>query len=554
MSRVIPDGWEALPPNGPQRRELQTLAVLAAGLPEDYMVYHAVHWTNVEHAHAIYGEIDFVVVNQSGDLLIIEQKSGLLAETPDGLANMGSAPTRRLVQAQMARTVDGLRAKLAHRLGGQSVDIEYLLFCPDHAVRHRATAGISPERIVDSTDKQRLVSMIQALLGPGQAAPIAVRVHRFLRDIIQLETDVVALQGEARMLTTRLAGGLAHWARQLEMSPFRLRVTGTAGSGKTQLALAEYRAAIEAGKRPLYVCYNRPLADHFAAISPEGGLVATFHMLCDRVVQMSGKITRFSQPGAFDQLVLDAAAAPVPPSYFFDTVIVDEGQDFKPEWRDIVLRHGHPDARLIWLEDPLQNLYQHPQTELPGWVRLRAQSNYRSPRSVVHWLSPLLLGHSAIEAAAPIASSDVDMIVYDDTAALHLGVKEAIKRCYAEGFRERDVAVLSYHGRGQSQLLNQSRLGAHRLRSFSGQYDENGQPVFSAGDVLMESVYRFKGQSAPAVVFAEIDFETLDERAVRKLFVGATRATMKLILVVSAKSAALLKGQMNEANVITPEP
>jgi superfamily I DNA and RNA helicase len=65
--------------------------------------------------------------------------------------------------------------------------------------------------------------------------------------------------------------------------------------------------------------------------------------------------------------------------------------------------------------------------------------------------------------------------------------------------------------------------------------------VFSEGEILLESVYRFKGQAAPAVVLGEVDFETLDERSVRKLFVGATRASMKLVLVVSERAAALLQ-------------
>ncbi|HAY08570.1 MAG TPA: nuclease, partial [Thauera sp.] len=56
--------------------------------------------------------------------------------------------------------------------------------------------------------------------------------------------------------------------------------------------------------------------------------------------------------------------------------------------------------------------------------------------------------------------------------------------------------------------------------------------------------YRFKGQSAPCIIFTEIDFEPradgMDELTMRKLFVGATRATMKLILVASARAAGLL--------------
>ncbi|MBP6709517.1 MAG: ATP-binding domain-containing protein, partial [Candidatus Accumulibacter sp.] len=57
---------------------------------------------------------------------------------------------------------------------------------------------------------------------------------------------------------------------------------------------------------------------------------------------------------------------------------------------------------------------------------------------------------------------------------------------------------------------------------------------------LVESVYRFKGQAAPAIILAEIDFDVLDDQAVRKLFVGATRSSLKLILVLHEKSAARL--------------
>jgi hypothetical protein len=46
------------------------------------------------------------------------------------------------------------------------------------------------------------------------------------------------------------------------------------------------------------------------------------------------------------------------------------------------------------------------------------------------------------------------------------------------------------------------------------------------------------------VILTEIDFEQLDDKAVRRLFVGATRATLKLILVASARSAAVLRARL----------
>ena len=545
MAIIVPDGWREFAHSqattGAAAREIETLALLADALSDAYTVYHAVHWTRLEHGYSVYGEIDFVVVNQAGALLLIEQKSGFLEEGEDGLKKRYAEKTKS-VPIQMARSVAALQTKLYARPGCRDVHLESLLYCPDYQVKQMETAGLAPERIVDALRRDQLAQIIRQILPPGEvSSPDTVRqVHRFLRDIVQLETDVSALIGRARGLVTRISGGLAHWARQLEFAPYRLRVTGTAGSGKTQLALAEYRAAIDQGLRPLYLCYNRPLADHFQLIAPVGGLVCTLHMLCDQRVRAAGEIPDFSQPDAFDALLARAAELPVEADWQFDTVIIDEGQDFTEAWRDLALRHLKPDGRGLWLEDPLQNLYSRAPVALPGWMRMKANSNFRSPRSVVRMLQNLLPEEFQIEARGALHAAELVVLSYRDGAELTQQVKEGIRQCLAEGYKKADIAVVSFSGREKSLLFPYTQLGPHSLKTFTGRYDLLGQPLYSEGDVLLESVYRFKGQAAPAIVFAEIDFEELDERAVRKLFVGATRAMMKLVLVVSERSAKVL--------------
>lgn len=552
MARIVPDGWRelgsgeaagALPASAQRHRE--TLELLARGLPDAYTVWHAVHWTNVERGFSVFGEIDFVIANRNGDLLLIEQKTGFLEEGDQGLLKRERGRIRNM-PVQMARTVATLRDKLARRPGCEAVQVEYLLYCPDYTVRRVESAGLSADRIVDAAQRDKLVPRIVAILPPGRApgathAPAFVQVDRFFRDVIELETDVNALVGQAQALVTRISGGLAHWARQLEFAPYRLHVKGTAGSGKTQLALAEYRDAIARGGRPLYVCYNRPLADHFGAIVPEGGEVVTFHTLCQRRLRDAGRAVDLSAPDGFERLEREAAALPVQPQWRFDTMVVDEGQDFSEAWRDAVLRHAKDDARVIWLEDPMQALYGREPARLPGWVTLHARANYRSPREVVRLLSAILPPDVEIEAAGPLAGADLELIEYQDTDGLLAATKDAIRRCLAAGFRRHDIAVISFRGREGSAVLGLDHLGPHPIRRFTGRYDLLAQPVFTDGELLVESVYRFKGQAAPAVVLTEVDFEQLDERAMKKLFVGATRATMKLAIVASARAARVLR-------------
>ena len=528
--------------NNATEPEFDTLSILAAQLPDDYTVYHGVHWTRIERRMSAYGEIDFIVLAPNGRILLIEQKSGFLTETPDGLYKQYSG-RRKHVPSQITRSVTGLINR--YDRGEERLSIDYLLYCPDHHVSQPSLAGIEPARIVDAARAAQLPHVIGQILPLTEETPQRAKVARFLGDVLELVPDACAMTASAGQLVTRLSGGLAVWARQLAFTPFRLRVTGTAGSGKTQLALAECRAAVEAGKRALYVCYNRPLADHVGRLMPDGVQAMSFHQLADTVVREWGVVPGYGNPGIWRQLEQALLEANLPERWRFDVVVIDEGQDFSDAWRDAVLRMLRPEGRAIWLEDPMQNLYGRPPVTLGGWVTLSAHTNYRSPRDVVDMLArldPARMSGAGIAAASPFASADIDFLSYPDgdTGAMYERTRQAIGGCLDSGFVAGDISLVSFHGRDRSRLLHLDRLGIHTLRSFTGEYDDSGRPVMRDGLLHAESVYRFKGQSVPAVVLTEIDFDALDEQSFRKLFVGMTRARLRLVLVLSDSAATAL--------------
>ena len=548
MAKVSPDGWQELAATGAAGRELQTLGQLAAGLSDDYTVYHGVHWTRVErNNYAIVGEIDFAIVGPTGKLLLIEQKTGLLAETVGGLVKKYAGKDKN-VPFQMARTVEALHERLRNVCKGEQTWIDSLLYCPDYTVRQPGTAGIDPARIIDATKKEQLLPTIRAILPPsGDVLAAKAKVQRFLSDILELVPEVNAIVGEAATLYTRLSGGLAHWARRIECEPFRLRVIGTAGSGKTQLAMAVYRDAIAAGLRPLYVCYNRPLADHIAMIAPAGGEVATYHQLGDRIVRASGEKPDFSRPGAFARLEAALDVYVPDDSGLFDVLIVDEGQDFEESWARNLLRFLRPGGRAWWLEDPMQNLYGRAPIALPGWVSLTSDINYRSPKDILDRLNQMLPLAARMDSGSPLTGSDVDIVSYTDTKDLVAKTISAVTRSIGLGFKRGHIALVTYRGRESSRLTPYDKLGPYTLRAPTGKYDLLGNAIYTDGDLLIDSVHRFKGRAAPCIVFTEIDFESLDDAAMRRLFVGATRATMKLTMVASEKSARVLMERIEHA-------
>lgn len=525
---------------GAAAREIETLAYLNATLAESpYHIYHGVHWTNVEKGYSVFDEVDFVIVAPNGRVLLIEQIAGFLNETPDGLVKQYAGKPRRVAQHIMR----SIRV-LSERFGGE-LSIDYVLYCPDYIVREPHLAGLDPRHIIDSTNKHRLAQMVRDILPVDDPRPDAQfdKVSRFLGNMLSLRPDPSAMIGNAARMVARLSGGLATWAHRLEFAPFRLRVVGTAGSGKTQLALSEYTAAIEAGLCPLYVCYNRPLADHIQTLVPDGGRVTSFHMLSDAFARERGDTPNYAAPDVWDRIEQQMTESPLPASWQYDVLIVDEGQDFSPAWRDILLRMLREDGRAIWLEDPNQNLYGKEGVPLPGWVTLHSDTNYRSPRQIVDLLATIGATQTPVEAGSPFKGADIEELVYPqgDTEAMLAQTRRAVTLCLGAGFTREDIAIASFRGREKSVILHLDQLSdVHTLKSFTGEYDLFGNPQYRDGGLLAESVYRFKGQSAPAIIFTEIDFEQMDQLVLRKLFVGMTRARLKLVLVLTDRAEQMI--------------
>lgn len=551
MAKVFPSGWREMTPLADIGRELETLELLGSGLDDSYSVYHGVHWTNVENKNfAIYGEIDFAVVSPSGKILLIEQKTGFLEETDEGLEKKYSEKSKN-VPFQIARNAHGLQHRLKQSLKGTPVFVDSILYCPDYKIKKLGSAGIDPKRIVDSSRRNQLIQIIQSIIPSEDAnVPLQELIHQFLSDLLEIVPDVNAVIGQTARMYTRVSGGLSEWAQKIEFTPFRLRVIGTAGSGKTQLALSVYRESIKLGRKPIYVCYNRSLADHVSKVAPEGGLVTGYHQLGDRIAKLVGTPIDHQKPGPFLQMESTLDSYCPNDEQMFDDLIVDEGQDFKPSWALNLLRLLRPSGKAWWLEDPLQNVYSRECMAFEGWVTIRSDANFRSPRRVLSGINAILAISPPIVSCSPVEGGDVEVLTYESQSELIVRTVEALDRAHELGFKPEHIALLTFRGRESSSLTPFNQIGQYTLRSpILGKYDSHGNPEYSEGEITTDSVHRFKGQAAPCIVLTEVDFSQLDQNSKTRIFVGATRATMKLILIVSKRSLETLLDQTQKMNL-----
>jgi hypothetical protein len=324
-----------------------------------------------------------------------------------------------------------------------------------------------------------------------------------------------------------------------------LRVDGAAGSGKSQLALRMLRDAEAAGQRGAYVCFNRALADHVARVAPARAQVQTFHELAQQICRSVSRDPDLEADGAFEWMASQAVELLQARAPDVDYLVVDELHDLQPAWIEALLWRLRPNGRALLLEDRDQRLHDTPTPfDVPEAVGIDCADNFRSPRALVRTLNALRLASREIEALGPVEGESPEPIVCNDWQAFERATIDAVERCLEKGFALADIAVLCLPGRERSRLLGRERLGPWTLKTFSGRFDENGHPVWKDGALLLDTVRRFKGQSAPAVVLTECDLPALDALDRRLLYVGLTRARLHVEWVMSSVTDAALKARL----------
>jgi hypothetical protein len=515
--------------------ELETLDLLRRSLPQDYTVFHSVHWSREYRNVPVFGEADFIVVNRAGEALVIEQKRGMVDETPEGLFKTYDGERKNVVR-QLHRTLDGIREKFKLQNSGLSIPLDYLFYFPDHRLKSINAAGLDIGRIVDASRAADLPGVIQSLLGLGQQNAFGDRVLRFFEQSFNLVVDVHAHVVANERSLIRQAGGLASILECFEMKPLRLRVQGTAGCGKTAVAARFFNSSVAMGKRPLLVCFNRPLAEKLKAALGPGGRVTTWYGLLADFLRSQGKTIDFSRLRTdshfWQDLQEQILGETISEEWLFDTLIVDEGQDFEAGWFDTLRLFSRERADILWLEDPDQNLrHSRPVALEEEFVGFRARVNYRSPASIAQFLHRTL--PFQFEMANDLPGLGVGVATYSDPDEQPALVAQVVTDLLKRGFKHNDITVLSLRGLASSTLGSRQRVGNYTLSRFSGEYDLLGNQIFEKGQIRFDTAQRFKGQQSPAVILTDVDPDGSKlEASLRTVFSGATRATVRLEMLV----------------------
>lgn len=550
MAHIVPSYIEELRLSGASEAELSTLEYLKKALSQDYTVFYSLRVAKQNRRFQDLREIDFVVMNASGDVLLIEQKNGdLLEQGHQIFVRYRDQQEPKPIVEQIHRAREAFMASLK-QAQLPKIQIFSLFYCPDHRLVSLSAAGLGIDGVVDSSAREQLAERIETLLGPGLARDdTPKKVRQFLMQTLSLIPDLKRTVDQQESVFQRLSSGLHELPFALDFSPWRLHVQAAAGSGKSVLAMEIFQRAKANGERVLLACYNRPLADLLQASLGDDEHVNNFHGHCIRWVQQYGDdpqlLAESQKPnGAFWDGLVDTMADIADKAGPYDWLIIDEGQDFKPDWFEVLRLAMKDDFKCLWLEDQDQALMGRVGSVPEGFVRYTCRENFRTPQKIAAFIDKVLgkdiVWRNPLPGLAPVVSRYRD---HDEQVKL-LGERiEALKQ---EGFEVDQIKIVSLRGQTATVFRDLDKVAGHRIRKFTGAYDEDQQPVFTDGELEAETIYRFKGQQGPALILTDVEMLDKKDRSEQEdalLWCGLTRPLAACEILAQAQAQAQFAGQ-----------
>jgi hypothetical protein len=482
-------------------------------------------------------EVDFVVAIEGAGILCLEVKGGDVWHDGDTWRQQRGGQDHKIDPVRQAR-----EACYALREFIEKDDCwtqgrlrwDHVVVLPNAEIGDDFALPECPRwKVIDRNDLPTLVDKLKyVLLRQELDRPLLTR-----QGIKQLST---ALSGRGLPQRSVVARALAsqdaadalteHQAVILDAIQLlnRVEIRGGAGSGKTFLAVEQARRLSAKGQRVALLCYSHGLASYLERITANWrrrqqlAYVGEFHALGVLWGAPEGpdESLRTEETVKFWEhdlpLQMTDLAGQLEPGQRFDSIVVDEAQDFADAWWDpllAALKDEETGGLYVFTDEGQRVFSRHGSPPVP-LVPLLLDHNLRNTRQIANAFQPLVghpmrfLGGEGPAVKFVACSQDDAMNVGDDEVELLL----------EEGWRPEDVALLTTGTRHPEQKERQAAGNAAYWDSF-----------WDADQVFYGHVLGFKGLERRAVVLVVNEKSAL-ERSRERLYVGLSRARDELVV------------------------
>lgn len=557
MAKFFPEHMPESILKDPKRRaERKTFDSLSA-LGSSFSVFYSVAWqVRDPKSGARDGEADFIIAHPELGLMILEVKGGQVRY--DANQKKWFSQDRQGIEHEIKDPIDQARnskgallLKFRELPGWEQrfLTISYLVVFPDVIVEQTYLRPDLPRQLV--LDSQDLLD-IEAKTRDGFEWFYGEERTRGALGMDRLRL-LEGFLGQSFSLRTPLGVELANEEEHLiELTEDQMKVLrfiqghrrafieGCAGSGKTMLALEKARQLNDQGFDTLLLCFNAPLAEHLDQHAQKGITVSHFHGFCKQMAKEAGIGYRAyrSEEEYYNEvlpkMLLDAVDELGPQ---FDAIIVDEGQDFRDEWWEILffLLRDQQKGIFYVFYDSNQNIYRQPVglTQMISGEPFTLWENCRNTRAIHNVVKEFHHDPKKLTCQGPEGRSP-EIYYFATPHEQEECVKKALHRLVNdEKVEPSNIVLLTTRSPEKTSFMPGKKFGNFVLMEW-------GDANLRKNDIRVSSAHRFKGLESRVVILTGL--EDNDPSWLNPLlYVACSRARTHLIVVSHERARAQLE-------------
>ena len=492
-------------------------------LPQDAVVVHGLKILEPNQEF----EMDFVIFWPDLGVAVLEVKGGEVTPNEDDSFTQRDAKGKRDVfpMAQVTKNIYALKrlltqkSSVAHFAARPAVVLPYADIpstysrptIPRGSIHDEVDLVSLGDRIMRDLSNQRFrptALEIRSLLG---ALSMPLATQKSLTEMgIEREKQVVELTEQQFAIL------------DLCIAMPKFSILGSAGCGKTYIAIEQTRRRAVAGDKVLFLCYNYGLSEYirrrFEGFELLDQLtIGTLHSLGNKL-GMQGE--RGTGDGYWDSVLPDQLVEHLknmPEELKYDTVVIDEAQDFHADWWSVVIGalKDHEKGRIYAFGDIRQGLFRQA-TDIPlKESKLHLDKNLRNSLPIAQ------LAALCVEEPLELIGLDGPPVTWVEstTDGAEKAADREVEKLISAGWNPSDICVLTTGSRHEMQRTFGD--GAMSRIYWRGFFDEESTYHCTTGG--------FKGLERRAVVIAMNGWKE-PERKKDILYTAVTRARDLLII------------------------
>ncbi|MBI4847005.1 MAG: NERD domain-containing protein [Nitrospirae bacterium] len=512
-------------------------------LNDDWRIFHNLAWREIDQRSGERsGEIDLIIFHPDLGVLVVEVKGGGV-KLQDGEWYYVSLFDGSVVSRMHSPIEQAGRSRyyLFDRLKKTPIGQEFL---KSTVFTHTAwfpditwTEDVPPEVphngfVLDSRHLKNCSNHLRNIMrqsSPNPAPWSRSQIDSLIRSLapeVNMLPPLGVVLGTIKDNLYRMTEGQIKTLRALRMQK-RLLVEGCAGSGKTLLAVRLAHDHINDGKKVLFTCFNKNLAE-YVAFEFQGNEridVLNFHELVKRLCERHAVTYEVPDEEEMKRHFFDTGCAELLEktsefiAHKYDTIIVDEALDFKDTWWISLESLGADNHSYYVFYDRNQNLYNESgEWNAPFMAEpFVLEQNVRNTKPIGDFA--LKIGNIPGKAQYAVNEGPKPEVKYysdiNEVPVLLKGLLDDLLR--KQKVSPDEIVVLSPY------KYDNQRAGIKQMI-------EEGKDLFTTdmvkkgqGKIRVGTIQSFKGLEADVVILCSIDGH-LPACKPSNLYVGATRA------------------------------